>query len=341
MQQTAHTEDEHGLLVDLHVAFIQALDRKRDSLAYHLTTHLRTNGVYWGLVALEIMGRPDALDAQALIDYVLSCWDQRTGGFGSHPGHDPHILSTLSAIQILAIKDALPLLEQDGKRKRLIQFIVGLQLPDGSVQGDKWGETDTRFLYCAVSALAHLGALGRFNRTAAINHILRCHNYDGGFGLCQGAESHSGQVFVCIAALSILDALHHIDRDKVGWWLSERQLPNGGLNGRPQKLEDVCYSWWVLSALSMIGRLHWIDAGKLSRFILSAQDPDDGGIADRPDNVTDVFHTNFGVAGLSLLGFPGLEPVDPTYCMPAKVIRKLGIEKEYQLPAPRAAPQPQ
>ena len=26
----------------------------------------------------------------------------------------------------------------------------------------------------------------------------------------------------------------------LGWWLAERQLPNGGLNGRPEKLEDVC-----------------------------------------------------------------------------------------------------
>ena len=30
-----------------------------------------------------------------------------TGGFGAHPGHDPHILTTLSAVQILAIEDAL------------------------------------------------------------------------------------------------------------------------------------------------------------------------------------------------------------------------------------------
>lgn len=29
------------------------------------------------------------------------------------------------------------------------------------------------------------------------------------------------------------------------------------------------------------------------------QDPDEGGIADRPDNVTDVFHTVFGCAGKS------------------------------------------
>lgn len=46
-------------------------------------------------------------------------------------------------------------------------------------------------------------------------------------------------VFVCVAALAILDRLDVIDTDSLSWWLSERQLPNGGLNGRPQKLEDV------------------------------------------------------------------------------------------------------
>jgi prenyltransferase beta subunit len=62
-----------------------------------------------------------------------------------------------------------------------------------------------------------------------------------------------------------------VDKDRLGAWLSERQLGNGGLNGRPEKLEDVCYSWWVLSSLAMIDRLHWIDAEKLSSFILRCQ----------------------------------------------------------------------
>lgn len=47
-------------------------------------------------------------------------------------------------------------------------------------------------------------------------------------------------MFVCVAALAILDRLDVVDTDTLGWWLAERQLPNGGLNGRPQKLEDVC-----------------------------------------------------------------------------------------------------
>jgi geranylgeranyl transferase type-2 subunit beta len=105
----------------------------------------------------------------------------------------------------------------------------------------------------------------------AVDYIVSCANFDGGYGVAPGAESHSGQIFACCAALTISRRLDTVDKDKLGMWLSERQVEGGGLNGRPEKLEDVCYSWWVSSSLSMIGRLHWIDGEKLSRFILKCQ----------------------------------------------------------------------
>ena len=42
-----------------------------------------------------------------------------------------------------------------------------------------------------------------------------------------------------MAALAILDRLDVVNVDSLAWWLSERQLPSGKLNGRPEKLEDV------------------------------------------------------------------------------------------------------
>jgi geranylgeranyl transferase type-2 subunit beta len=119
-------------------------------------------------------------------------------------------------------------------------------------------------------------------------------------------------------------------------------------------LIKVCYSWWALASLAILNRAHWIDAAKLSAFILSAQDPEKGGIADRPDDVADVWHTVFGLAGafflslpllvkggkgrrkstdgdrslpcssgLALLDYPGTQRVDPVYCMPRAVTDKL------------------
>ena len=51
----------------------------------------------------------------------------------------------------------------------------------------------------------------------------------------------------------------------------------------------------------MIGRRDWIDEKALETFILNCQDPEDGGISDRPGNTVDVFHSFFGLAALSLL----------------------------------------
>ena len=196
--------------------------------------------------------------------------------------------------------------------RRRVSVLASLQNPDtGAFSGDEWGETDTRFLYGALNALSILDSMHVINLDKAINHVKSCLNLDGAFGFTPGAESHAGGTFTSLGALSIAGRLDLVDIDRLAAWLSERQLPSGGLNGRPEKLEDVCYSWWVLSSLAMIGRLHWINKEQLTRFILRCQDTDHGGIADRPGDMVDVFHTHFGVAGLSLLGYPGLAEVDP------------------------------
>ncbi|KAK0590767.1 hypothetical protein LWI29_031415 [Acer saccharum] len=68
--------------------------------------------------------------------------------------------------------------------------------------------------------------------------ILLCKNLDGGFGCTPGGESHAAQIFCCVRALAITWALHHVDKDLLGWWLGEQEVKSGGLNGRPEKLPD-------------------------------------------------------------------------------------------------------
>lgn len=56
----------------------RSLSQESD-LSYHLSEHLRMNGIYWGLVALYVLGRQDALDRDAMIAWVQACWDERVG----------------------------------------------------------------------------------------------------------------------------------------------------------------------------------------------------------------------------------------------------------------------
>lgn len=79
-----------------------------------MTEHLRLNGLYWGLTALHLLGCPDALPREETISFVLSC-QHENGGFGAAPGHDPHMLYTVSAVQILVTIGAVDELDRRGK----------------------------------------------------------------------------------------------------------------------------------------------------------------------------------------------------------------------------------
>jgi prenyltransferase beta subunit len=58
---------------------MKILQQSKDDLTYHLTSHLRLNAVYWGFTALYILGKPDALDREEMIEFVMSCWDEGAG----------------------------------------------------------------------------------------------------------------------------------------------------------------------------------------------------------------------------------------------------------------------
>lgn len=320
-----------------HVDYIIKVANDTQSFEYEISQHFRISGIYWGLTAMAMMGRDldNEMNTASIIEFIMQCQDADTGGFGGSVGHDPHMLYTLSAVQILALLHKLPLL--DASIEIVVRFISSLQKPDGSFMGDKWGEVDTRFSYCALNALSILGRLhsGCINLDKALAYIHSCRNFDGGFGAVPGGESHAGQIFCCVGALSIGGGLQFVDENLLGWWLSERQCDSGGLNGRPEKQADVCYSWWILSCLSILGRTNWIDKTKLIDFISKCQDVDDGGIADRPGNMADIFHTFFGICGLSLLGYFGsaeqykhYRPINPTYALPQDLVEELNLPRQ-------------
>ncbi|XP_062118417.1 geranylgeranyl transferase type-2 subunit beta 1-like [Humulus lupulus] len=240
------------LAAEKHANYIVSVEKKKGSFESVVIEHLRMNGAYWGLTTLDLLGKLHVLDVDQIISWLISC-QHESGGFGGNIGHDPHVMYTLSVVQVLALFDKLDVLDIE----KVSNYVAGLQNEDGSFSRDEWGEVDTRFSYIAICCLALVHQLNKINVEKAVKYIVSCKNLDGGFGCTPGGKSHAGQ-----------RSLHHIDKDLLGWWLCERQVKSGGLNGRPETLPDVCYSWWVLSSLIMINGVHWINKEKLVKFIL-------------------------------------------------------------------------
>lgn len=153
----------------------------------------------------------------------------------------------------------------------------------------------------------------RFGLDMFLTHILSCFNYDGGCGQIKGSESHAAQVFCALSSLRSLGSLDSIDRRKTVDFLVYRQTKSGGLSGRVNKKEDVCYSFWTLSSMVML-ESEFIDTGKLREFIFSCED-EDGGFSDRPGNSPDLYHLMFSLASLSILGDKTLKEVDPGFAI--------------------------
>ena len=123
--------------------------QSRDSYEYFATEHFRLSGVYWGLCALHLLGRADQLDAEELVAWVLSC-QRPGGGFGGSERHDPHLLYTLSALQVLALCGALHSVDADA---------VAACEP---LEGAWWRNSQARAAPCCAAVPAR-----RRNHTAA------------------------------------------------------------------------------------------------------------------------------------------------------------------------------
>ena len=66
---------------------------------YIMTEYLRMSGIYWGLTVMDLMHSLDKMNKEEVLSFVKSCHHD-CGGFSASIGHDPHLLYTLSAIQV-------------------------------------------------------------------------------------------------------------------------------------------------------------------------------------------------------------------------------------------------
>lgn len=94
-------EDEKKVLIfDKHVEYISNQGNDKNDYEYCMTEFLRMSGIYWGVTALDIMNKLDKIDKTSILDFIRKCQCPLTGGISACEGHDPHILYTLSAVQV-------------------------------------------------------------------------------------------------------------------------------------------------------------------------------------------------------------------------------------------------
>ena len=166
------------------------------------------------------------------------------------------------------------------------------------------------------------------NIPAATSYILKCISYEGSLGLTPGREGHGGSTFCGIASLSLMGVLEEVmaREDMMFWkddlvrWCVMRQysLPNignnnnnnnnggdndnggaAGMQGRPNKLQDTCYSYWIGGTLHLLSSSNLLDGWALREYVLLCQSPY-GGFGKVVGAMPDLLHSFYSMCWLAL-----------------------------------------
>jgi geranylgeranyl transferase type-1 subunit beta len=204
-------------------------------------------------------------------------------------------------------------------RGEIVESLMELQLPDGSFACVPGGsESDMRFLYCACCISHMLSDWSGVNVSAAVAYIEACRAYDGAIALLPHQEGHGGSTFCAVASLVLMGKAEQVLgkdnwRSELVHWCVNRQV--GGLQGRPNKDEDTCYSYWIGGTLRLLGVDDLLEHEKLRNFVFQCQTRV-GGFSKVIGVHPDLLHAYYSLAYLSLsqrhLGSLGLKDVNCT-----------------------------
>ena len=67
-----------------------------------MSEYLRMSGIYWGLTVMDLMGQLHRMNREEILTCIQSC-QHECGGISVSIGRGPHLLYTLSAVQILSM----------------------------------------------------------------------------------------------------------------------------------------------------------------------------------------------------------------------------------------------
>lgn len=275
--------------------------------AYQKLDTSRLTLVHFCVHALDLLGvLRDKVDIPTIVEWIYSL-QQASGGFcgGSFLGNETspyshsHIAMTYTALATLtALGNDLSRVN----KKAIVASLHHLQRPNGSFQAvlGMDSEHDMRFLYCACAISYMLNDWRAIDKDKAVEYIKSCISFDGAIALLPGQEGHGGSTFCGVASLVLMNKLDEIPKSLVNnliYWCVSRQV--GGMQGRPNKLEDTCYSYWIGGTLCLLGKLQLLEETTLSEYVLTCQSQL-GGFGKVVGAFPDVLHSFYSMAWLSL-----------------------------------------
>ncbi|UKK01819.2 farnesyl-protein transferase beta subunit [Theileria orientalis] len=287
--------------------------------------------VYWTLHSLCLLGEDITPYKERAVQTLLLCWDEEHGGFGGGKFQRGHLATTYAAICVLRMFHSLHVVDT----RKLYSFLMDMKLDSGVFTTTYGGEYDTRSTYCAIACGSMTGLLTEELTKNTAAFIQSCQTYEGGIAAEPGLEAHAGYTYCGVSCLALLGQLHRLNLNKLHYWALRRVTSQFGFQGRPHKLVDSCYSFWIGAVLRIIsgkgttcdpnirvdarigtstGAVAGIGTGigactgntlsliqMLTRCYVLVVAQTGGGFRDKPNKSPDLYHTCYSLSYLNIV----------------------------------------
>ncbi|KAK6842984.1 prenyltransferase and squalene oxidase [Apiospora arundinis] len=224
----------------------------------------------------------------------------------------------------------------------MVRHIRKSQAYDGGFAESHMGESQAGYAYCAVAALSML------DLTAAdadnSNHYLKA-----------GIPDTAAMVRWLVSRQIVYTGSDESDSDEEEEEDTTPAVPTsemaslnitgpvlGGFNGRPNKLADTCYAWWVAGALQVLSSA-LPEAASLDRtsgraFLLQKTQNAYGGFGKDAGAPPDLFHSYLGLAALAAMAGEeteeGLGHFDVRLCLGKEAADRVNRARQYWASGP-------
>ena len=304
---------------------------------------IRMSILFFSLSGMDLL---DALDKcqgkQQIIDWIYSTLlndkkSLKTGFRGFNIGSDfssigsqefcpfdsSQLAMTYTALaSLLVLGDDLSCVD----RESIARAVGNLQNKDGSfLSARDGGECDMRYVYCACCVCFMINDWRFVDMDKISEFVLKSVSFDFAIGQGPFLEGHGGSTFCGLASLALMGRLDQCLsvklKERLKKWCVFRQVT--GFHGRPNKRVDTCYSFWVGGSLKLLDAGNLLSREDLIEYLFTTESDVTGGFSKWAGHMADPLHSYMAISGLSLLGYPGVKPVDVMLNISIESVRRL------------------
>ncbi|KAE9551992.1 hypothetical protein FO519_004790 [Halicephalobus sp. NKZ332] len=313
-------------MLDCAPGAYSSLETNRMTLLFFILSGLDLINELDNVVDLSMKKRLIEMIYKMQLTKSSGCSPERCGFRGSLSASSPegsekiceldsaHVAQTYSALCcLLILGDDLSRVDREG----ILEATGKCQQKDGSFSGfGEATEADMRFVYCATAVCYILDGFSFIDEEKLVDFIRKSRAYEGGFGQGPNLEAHGGSTYCAVASLFLLNRIYDYTvlkkselRKLITWAV---KMQDEGFHGRTNKPDDTCYAFWIGASLDILNSGYLVNTETLRGFLLECQDTSIGGFCKYTDaESSDVLHTYFGIAALSIFNEPLLKPIFP------------------------------